>query len=498
MCDLVCIYLDRIGYSRSCSVTWASVSTCGNMAGPGTDDFSFLTREHAIKVPTRTSVEKCSLAVGGLIGHENILSASRMNNAVVLFLRSEHMAHYLIEQGIVVDDEFITVLPLSSPAKKVILSNVPPFISDEILIESLARYGKLVSQIKKIAIATTSTLLKHVVSFRRSVYMLLKEPEIDMTLNVKTGGFNYAIFVTSKSMKCFGCGQVGHLLRACPQKQPGPKSANQLTESSASVPTQDSGTKGGNDVQTPQGVNDSGVDGRDNNQGPSESTEGNPLIDTVFQDHSQNSLSGDDSLNLQNSDNSQNLQGTINVENTQSNDDPQNTQDTVDSENTQSSDYSQIAQSSAASIPDMVSERTFGKTDDEDPLMDIDETLFKKPGKRRRDSSSSNKAAKKAERTGVNEIDAAGSESDYSSDCSVTYSVPQSGYSNQTYTVDDIKSFLQKTKHKHKVRIEVFFPDIEQFIEKTKLYKKQGLFADTEWFRLSKFLTKLNVDNDDA
>lgn len=126
MCDLVCIYLDRVGYSPSCWVTWASVSTCGNMAGPGTDDFSFLTREHAIKVPTRTSVEKCSLAVGGLIGHENILSASRMNNAVVLFLRSEHMAHYLIEQGIVVDDEFLTVLPLSSPAKKVILSNVPP------------------------------------------------------------------------------------------------------------------------------------------------------------------------------------------------------------------------------------------------------------------------------------------------------------------------------------------------------------------------------------
>lgn len=365
------------------------------------------------------------------------------------------------------------------------------------MIESLARYGKLVSQIKKIAIATTSTLLKHVVSFRRSVYMLLKEPEIDMTLNVKTGGFNYAIFVTSKSMKCFGCGQVGHLLRACPQKQPGPKSANQSTESSANVPAQDSGTKGENDAQIPQGVNDSVVDS-DNNQGPSESTEGNTLIDTVFQDKSQNALSGDDSLNVQNSDNSQNQQVTVNSQNTQSNEDPQITQDTIDSENAQSSVDSQSAQSSAAFIPDMVSELTCGKTDNEDLLMEIDETLFKKPGKRRRDSSCSTKAAKKAERTGVNESDAVESESDYSSDCSVTYSVPLSGYSNQTYTVDDIKSFLQKTKHKHKVRIEAFFPDIEQFIEKTKLYKKQGLFADTEWFRLSKFLTKLNADNDDA
>uniref|UniRef100_A0A9J7XS90 Uncharacterized protein n=1 Tax=Cyprinus carpio carpio TaxID=630221 RepID=A0A9J7XS90_CYPCA len=34
------------------------------------------------------------------------------------------------------------LLPLSTPSKKVTLSNVPPFIPNEVLIGLLARYGK--------------------------------------------------------------------------------------------------------------------------------------------------------------------------------------------------------------------------------------------------------------------------------------------------------------------------------------------------------------------
>ena len=39
-----------------------------------------------MKVECSASVEDCSLAVGEIIGHENMKSASRMNNVVVLFL----------------------------------------------------------------------------------------------------------------------------------------------------------------------------------------------------------------------------------------------------------------------------------------------------------------------------------------------------------------------------------------------------------------------------
>ncbi|KAK3505853.1 hypothetical protein QTP70_003809 [Hemibagrus guttatus] len=88
--------------------------------------------------------------VGIVVGHENIVSASRMNSAIVVFLKDVEKVRKLTQNGIVVNDETILVSPLSSPAKKVMLSNVPPFISDEAIVKELSQYGRMVPPIKKI------------------------------------------------------------------------------------------------------------------------------------------------------------------------------------------------------------------------------------------------------------------------------------------------------------------------------------------------------------
>ncbi|KAK3553344.1 hypothetical protein QTP70_002202, partial [Hemibagrus guttatus] len=77
-----------------------------------------------------------------------------------------------------------------SPAKKVMLSNVPPVISDEAIGKELSRYGRMVSPIKKTPLGCKSPLVKHLVSFRRMVFMVFKG--------------------------------VGHLARACPERQSDP------------------------------------------------------------------------------------------------------------------------------------------------------------------------------------------------------------------------------------------------------------------------------------
>ncbi len=190
------------------------------MASPGKESFSHLTRRHAVKIDSVFGVEDCSLAVGMLIGYENILSASRMNIAVVIFVKTIELANQLVETGVEINGIFTQVLPLSSPPKPVTLSNVPPFITNEVLEEMMSRYGKLVSTIKIIAIGSKSSLLKHVVSFQRYVYMILKDitEELDLTLNFSHESFNYVIYVTTNSMKCFGCKENGHLVCDCPRK----------------------------------------------------------------------------------------------------------------------------------------------------------------------------------------------------------------------------------------------------------------------------------------
>lgn len=68
-------------------LAWAAVSVVGSMAASGRGKYDSVTQRHAIKVATTASVEEVSLAVGESVGYNNILSAARMNSAVVLFLK---------------------------------------------------------------------------------------------------------------------------------------------------------------------------------------------------------------------------------------------------------------------------------------------------------------------------------------------------------------------------------------------------------------------------
>lgn len=189
------------------------------MTAPSVQSLASLTRRHVIKVVSAASVEECCMAIGEVVGHDGILSTSRMNNAMVIFLNSIKKVNELVEHGVVISGEFVSVLPLSLPSKRVTLSNIPPFLTDDILTQALSRYRKFVSPIKKIPISSVTPLLKHIVSFRRFAYMIVQDDaELDLSLSFRVDGFEYVIFVTTAKTKCFGCGKVGQLIRKCPDK----------------------------------------------------------------------------------------------------------------------------------------------------------------------------------------------------------------------------------------------------------------------------------------
>ncbi len=58
------------------------------------------------------TVEDLLLIIGQKLGFENIVSASRMNKAVVVFFKSESLVNELTVSGIWVKETFVPVTPL--------------------------------------------------------------------------------------------------------------------------------------------------------------------------------------------------------------------------------------------------------------------------------------------------------------------------------------------------------------------------------------------------
>ncbi|TWW53872.1 Transposon TX1 uncharacterized 82 kDa protein ORF 1, partial [Takifugu flavidus] len=182
-----------------------------------------LSRKHGVKVGagSELGVEVVALAVGQKIGHSSIKSAARMSRAVVLFLAKVGQVNMLVETGITVGGQFVQVTPLTQPAPRITLSNVPPFISDEFLVRELSRHGKVVSPIPKMLSGCKSPLLRHVVSHRRQVHMILNNRAEEFNYRfiiVRVDDFDYTLFATSSALKCFNCNEEGHLASACPSR----------------------------------------------------------------------------------------------------------------------------------------------------------------------------------------------------------------------------------------------------------------------------------------
>lgn len=209
--------------------------------GTNSDGCVSLTAQHGCKcLPDESiTVEDCLVAISSEIGACNIMSASRMNKAVVVFLKEVSLVQHLVEFGLSVRDTFLSVLPLSSPSKRVILSNVPPFISKDSLERLLGRYGKLVGPIKMIPLGIKNPDLKHVMSFRRQTFMILNSEFKSLNTSAKTTvlGKDYTIYISTESMRCFTCGKYGHTKLVCSMNDEANTNVNERNHSMEQLPS---------------------------------------------------------------------------------------------------------------------------------------------------------------------------------------------------------------------------------------------------------------------
>lgn len=69
------------------------------------------------------------------------------------------------------------------------ISNVPPFVKDDAIVRELTWFGKMASAVKMIPLGCKSATHRHVLSFRRQVFMFLTSPTkiLDVSFRVTYG-----------------------------------------------------------------------------------------------------------------------------------------------------------------------------------------------------------------------------------------------------------------------------------------------------------------------
>ena len=138
-----------------------------------------LSRNHVLCfVPTKgVLMDDILLKIGKQIGIENIRATSKMSHKIVVFVSQTCFVHMVVQNGLFLGDDetFVPVSSMDTPATKIILSNVPPFISNEVIQQKFGDYGTVVCRIITVPLRTKNDKLKHIESFRRFCFVVLKD-----------------------------------------------------------------------------------------------------------------------------------------------------------------------------------------------------------------------------------------------------------------------------------------------------------------------------------
>lgn len=157
-----------------------------------------LTREHAIIVDSIDghSVEEYALSLAKVMDPKDILYASRINqNRICFYLSKKEIVDNLLENrtNILIGTVSLTIRPLVSKAKRVMISNVQPCIPTSAILDELQKLDITpVSQITPIRTGTQHPSLSHLLSFRKQVYIKPEdEPKIPNNLRITYENVNF-------------------------------------------------------------------------------------------------------------------------------------------------------------------------------------------------------------------------------------------------------------------------------------------------------------------
>lgn len=116
-----------------------------------------------------------------------------------------------------VENHNLTVRPLISKAKRVIISNVCPVIPHSAIVQELIKLNiQPASEVTFIRGGNKEPGYEHVLSFRRQVYVHPNGiDKIPSLLKMEYDGTNYWLYFSTDKVTCFLCKEEGHIAKFC-------------------------------------------------------------------------------------------------------------------------------------------------------------------------------------------------------------------------------------------------------------------------------------------
>lgn len=182
------------------------------------------TREQAIIMEAidKISIDEYCKEIGKKIGPAHVRFVSKIsNNRICIYVSSKELAHTLVDthNHILIQGNKVPIRPLISQNKRIILSNVHPFIPNEIIENTLLSSNNIkpVSSISYLRAGLSDQAFTHCYSFRRQMYVKPEDADsIPGSIQINYEGTNYWIYFSNDQMKCFICKENGHQAKNCP------------------------------------------------------------------------------------------------------------------------------------------------------------------------------------------------------------------------------------------------------------------------------------------
>ena len=194
-------------------------STSAKPIVPGDEPFKNVTRDNGVtfRATDTVSIQSYIDSFTDVHPAEDIISASRISNGrIAIYLSSRETVMDAVQRGLDHDGSFLELTPLIRPTTRITLSNVYPEIPNSVLVNNLSSFCKVVSQIRPIPLGFKNKKLCHIMSFRRHVQVLINDNITPPDhINFSYNGVNYRVFISTESVRCFSCGEFGHISRTC-------------------------------------------------------------------------------------------------------------------------------------------------------------------------------------------------------------------------------------------------------------------------------------------